>query len=225
MLAVQRQTSLPSGRISRRSLAEEVADRIRDGIVTGVLSPGQPLREMDLSVALDLSRSPIRHAIAQLSYEGLLSVQKHRGAVALGMTAQDLDDIYRLRQVLESLAVSYAATRARPPDLAALAHVSLKVRMDLDNLSPREFAEADITFHELVYPAAHHHRLYACWQMLRSQLLRYFQTLYTADARNNTRFAAAHVAIANVMAERNSRPALRLTADHITDSYPRLAAN
>jgi DNA-binding GntR family transcriptional regulator len=88
-----------------RSLGAEVVDRFREGTVTGVLKAGEHLREGNLLAAMDVSRSPIRDAFAQLHHEGLVNLPRHHGAVAVGMSEQHIEEVYSLRVSLKTLAV------------------------------------------------------------------------------------------------------------------------
>src|SRR5947207_14871595 len=70
----------------RRSLADNVVERIRDLILRGALAPGQLLREEALARSLQVSRGPVRDALAQLSREGLVIRQPNRRATVARLT-------------------------------------------------------------------------------------------------------------------------------------------
>lgn len=59
-------------------MSEEVYRRLREAIVTGELRPGERLRDDDLAAELGTSKSPIRHALARLTGEGLVEMQRNR---------------------------------------------------------------------------------------------------------------------------------------------------
>ena len=89
----------------RRGLADEVADRIRDAIFSGAYAPGEQLREVELSEALDVSRGPVREALFRLEREGLVHTAWHRGATVTTLASEDVAEISSLRAALERLAV------------------------------------------------------------------------------------------------------------------------
>jgi DNA-binding GntR family transcriptional regulator len=62
------------------SLKESVIERLRESIVTGELELGQPLSERALAERLNVSKTPVREALAQLRVEGLVLVYPQRGA-------------------------------------------------------------------------------------------------------------------------------------------------
>lgn len=65
---------------SRKSLSEEVLDRLREAIVRGRFEPGSRLSESVLAEAFGVSRGPVREALSHLQQEGLVELQRHRAA-------------------------------------------------------------------------------------------------------------------------------------------------
>jgi DNA-binding GntR family transcriptional regulator len=102
---------------------ELVLDAIRRGILEGVLAPGARLRQEDLATVFATSRIPVREALRALQYEGLVESEPHRGFTVKSLDADEIDEIYDLRTVLETHAVRLAVpllTEADLVDLTAL---------------------------------------------------------------------------------------------------------
>jgi DNA-binding GntR family transcriptional regulator len=85
--------------------AESVADRLRERISRGHLSPGQPLRDAALAAELGVSRNTLREAVRLLVHEGLADHRLHRGATVKRLSVADVHDIYAARRCLEQRAV------------------------------------------------------------------------------------------------------------------------
>ena len=85
------------------SLEEQVTETLEAEILTGKLAAGASLTEQSLSVRLGVSRTPIRAALHTLAEEGLINLIPNKGAVVVGVTREDLIDIYRIRMRLEGL--------------------------------------------------------------------------------------------------------------------------
>ena len=102
------------------SLEEQVTATLEEEILTGKLAGGTSLTEHSLSKRLGVSRTPIRAALHTLAEEGLISIVPNKGAVVMGVSRDDLVDIYNIRMRLEGLASATAAERISPEDLAAL---------------------------------------------------------------------------------------------------------
>ena len=77
------------------------AELLQDWILDGSLPPGQRLPVRDVARGLGISTMPVREALVRLEAAGLVSQQKHRGAVVSRLSVDDLKDFYGLRQLLE----------------------------------------------------------------------------------------------------------------------------
>lgn len=82
---------------------------IRAQILSGERQGGDWLREGDLALSLGVSRTPVREALRRLTAEGLVRYERNRGVQVQAWTAQDLDEIFSLRSVLEPWASRLAA--------------------------------------------------------------------------------------------------------------------
>lgn len=83
------------------SLKEKAYQMIKQRIVTCEFYPGSPLNERELVELIGVSRTPIREALNRLEQERLVSITSQKGATVTPITPSDINDIYRLRNVLE----------------------------------------------------------------------------------------------------------------------------
>jgi DNA-binding GntR family transcriptional regulator len=90
--------------VNRRATAEIIAERIRTAIIYGPFAAGDQLGEAQLAQALGVSRGPVREALQRLIQEGLLRDQPNRGVFVVSLDADDIEDIYYARAVVESAA-------------------------------------------------------------------------------------------------------------------------
>jgi DNA-binding GntR family transcriptional regulator len=197
---------------SRRSLADEVADRIRTAIFAGAYAPGEQLRELELAAALDVSRGPIREALLHLEREGLIRSAWHRGARVMSLTDDDLAELASLRAALEQLAVNELVLHATDDDFAAIdASVTAMTRAT----DAHAMAACDIAFHDAIYGAAHHRRLEQAWYAIRSQIHLFLLTRIGAKSDNYLALIPAeHRELAQVLRTRNADHANELFAAH-----------
>ncbi|GBG39098.1 GntR family transcriptional regulator [Mycobacterium montefiorense] len=93
---------------------------IRRAIAEGDFEPGSRRVEQRIGEMFDLSRTPVREALRALAADGLVVIERNRGAVVATMSATDVRDQYELRARLESLAAERAATRMDAEGIAAL---------------------------------------------------------------------------------------------------------
>lgn len=101
--------SVRSSAIAHRNVHEAVVDGIRDKILSGQLKPGDWLRQDELAEAFGVSTMPVREALRQLQAEGLVTLHRRRGAAVASLSVAELEEIYRIREALETLAVHWAA--------------------------------------------------------------------------------------------------------------------
>lgn len=102
------------------SVREAAADRIRAGIVSGELLPGQRLPERELGVLTGAARTTVREAIRQLESEGLITTVPYRGPMVSVLSEEEARDIYELRVMLEGQAGRLFVERASDELVAAL---------------------------------------------------------------------------------------------------------
>src|SRR4051794_5158163 len=98
----------PSVRIEQVSLVDQAAEKIRELMLAGVITPGSAVREEWLHSRLGISRPPIREAMQMLVQQGLLGGLPRRGVRALELTQTDVWEIYSLRGVLDQFALKLA---------------------------------------------------------------------------------------------------------------------
>ena len=91
--------------LGRTSTAERVADILRTRIAEGYFPPGERLSEDSIGKALGVSRNTLREAFRLLTHERLLVHELNRGVFVRMLAVQDVEDIYRTRQLVECAVV------------------------------------------------------------------------------------------------------------------------
>ena len=106
--------------ISRLALHDQVVARLRTLLVEGHIAPGAKLNERELSLRLNVSRTPLREAIKLLAAEGLVDLLPNRGAVAVKLTEADVINTFEVLAMLEGMSGELAAKRITDEELAEL---------------------------------------------------------------------------------------------------------
>ncbi len=104
----------------RISLADRVVTEIRERIITWEYAPNDILGEKRIADEFDVSRTPVREALALLSQEGLVEVIPRVGYRVSSLSLQDVHEIFDMRILLEGEAAARAAANAAKEELAAL---------------------------------------------------------------------------------------------------------
>ena len=94
--------------IQRESTSDAVAAAVRRMIVDGELEPGERINEVHLSQRLGVSRTPLREALTRLTHEGALDAIPHIGHFVRPLSADELEQIYQIRPLLDPEALRMA---------------------------------------------------------------------------------------------------------------------
>ena len=100
--------------------SQTIRDALRDAIVDRRLAPGTKLSEADVGTIFKVSRTLVRSALQALSYEGLVVVERNRGAFVASPSLEEARQIFASRRILEPGILAEAAKRIGPADIAQL---------------------------------------------------------------------------------------------------------
>jgi DNA-binding GntR family transcriptional regulator len=149
------------------ALVDEIAERIRQRIMSGEFPIGTQLRQAALATEFKVSRTPVREALRQLQAGGLITVAPNRGAVVRVPAPWEVREAYEVRAELEGLAAERAATRISADDLARVTAANETMRKATEHKRPPKVTPtalpattvANDTFHMLILGAARNERL------------------------------------------------------------------
>lgn len=102
------------------TVRSQAANELRDRILTGRLARGERIDLDELSGEFGISRTPVREALLELSYEGLVAVTPRSGITVLGITPDDAIDNFAVLAALSGKAAEWATARLSPDELAEL---------------------------------------------------------------------------------------------------------
>ncbi len=154
----------------RGTLKDEAVAVVRRALMAGEMKPGLIYSANSLAPQLGVSNSPVREAMMELASKGLLEVVKNRGFRVVEMTAEDRQEIYDLRMLIEVPAVLRAAqqklTEAQKLEIQHLADETLAEALP-DNMPA--YLDADQAFHMGIIAILNNRRLSAIVENLRDQ--------------------------------------------------------
>ena len=163
----------------------KAAAYIRSLIRSGTLKPGQPVREAQLSEALNISRAPIREALLLLAQQGLICSEPQKGKYVRSMSAKEIYDSYVVAGILEGAAVAQSLPLWTSKEEAAFEDVvrrldeQVNYAVHLDTLT-----EIDEAFHMTLLSACTNERLIeiartSCSSLAKFLYYTYWRTLFT----------------------------------------------
>ena len=196
------------------SLEEQVTSTLEAEILTGKLAAGTALTEQSLSKRLGVSRTPIRAALHTLAEEGLINLIPNKGAVVVGVTREDLIDIYKIRMRLEGLASALAAERISREDLSTLRESVELAEFYISKNDAEHLKELDTQFHAIIYRASGNRMLNKTLSELHRNITSYRKMSLAVPGRLE-RSVGEHREILAAIEERDAERADRLTSAHV----------
>ena len=196
------------------SLEEQVTATLESEILTGTLASGTALTEQSLSVRLGVSRTPIRAALHTLAEEGLINLVPNRGAVVVGVTREDLIDIYKIRMRLEGLASALAAERISKEDLATLRESVELAEFYISRNDTEHLKELDTQFHAIIYRASGNRMLNKTLSELHRNIISYRKMSLSVPGRLE-RSVGEHREILKAIEACDAERADSLTCAHV----------
>src|SRR4051812_12242920 len=124
------------------------AEELRNRILTGGIAPGTRLDLDALTIEFGASRTPIREALLELSYEGLVDVAPRSGVTVIGLSPRDVLDNFAILGTLAGKAAEWAPARVTGEELDHIRRLALAVHHGDDLLA------ANWQFHRAVHRAS-----------------------------------------------------------------------
>lgn len=137
--------------ITKRTIADEVAEVLRQRILTGTLPAGMPMRQEHIAQELGVSRIPLREALKQLEAEGFVTIEAHKGAVVAELSVAEVEELFELRVRIETWLLAEAIPHMGEGDFARLDAIIDESRAP-DSLA--KWGDFNWQFHETLYRAA-----------------------------------------------------------------------
>jgi DNA-binding GntR family transcriptional regulator len=167
----------------------------------------------------------VRVALKILQNERLVVQYPHRGAFVAWLTLRDAEEIYSLREALESLALDYAIKYATDEQIAELDQVinQMTARLQQD-YTQTEATDLDLEFHHTLCRISGHSRVLVAWTALRGQvrlLILTHRILQPTDFREYG--IEWHCRLVNAVRQRDAQAARKVLQDHLAASFDSVA--
>lgn len=217
-----------------------VLSSLREAILTAALPPGTRLRQEKLAEVFGTSRIPVREALRALEYEGLVTSMPRRGFSVTELDADDIEEVYDLRILLESHAVRLAVPLITDEDLQVLEDLYAEM---VAAASGDEQLAARERFYSRLYSITGRPRLVGLIARLRQEIARslrwptlqhapehhgrFFESIRAGDADGAAAQLTSHYRRVAILIRRYLRDAsaterpMKASADTVTDRAAR----
>ncbi|PKR60409.1 GntR family transcriptional regulator [Thalassospira lohafexi] len=207
----------------RKSLTDEVHDRLVDALCSGALPPGTPLRQEAIAEELNVSRQPVLQALGLLRRDGLVEPMGRRGYRVSQVDANLVRHVYDLREAFDGLAARLAAQSLDVNRKSALRAAIQQGHHALGSGDTADLVAADVAFHQTIYRLSGNPLLpeasAAVWLQIRRVMHAYLQSGSSRDP-----IWMEHEAIADAICAGDGDRAQQLAINHSNNAKHRLTS-
>lgn len=200
-------------RVKRRTATDVVSHSLRRSILSGEIAGGTRLALTDIASIFDVSTTPVREALRQLSFEGLVTLDNYRGGVVTAVTREEVEEIVRIRQVLEPLAIEEAAL-GMTEEILGEAEEILERMADSDGWD--SWVHGNRAFHQKIYEAASSRRLVSLIKGLQDTTVLFVSSTLSRSPLLEDTATADHWAILEAARNRDVQTLTAVTLRHLT---------
>jgi DNA-binding GntR family transcriptional regulator len=210
-IGLQRTTPLP----------ERVYETLEQSIVDGILRPGTHLVEDDLARQLGVSRNPVRQALQRLAHEGFVRRHQGRGAFVHLPSAQEIQDIFHVRALLESDCARLAAERITEEGLEELSQILVLGKAAVKFQDTSQLLELNDQFHSAITRAADNPIMEGLMTGLRRRIRWYFSSVVVIRSPGSWK---QHEEIFLALAARDGERSAALMSVHVGQTSAKIQA-
>ena len=156
-----------------KSLVTFIAEDLEEKILNGTLKSGQRLIEAELCNDYGVSQSPLREALRILESQSYVTHQPRKGVIVTIITIDDIEETYRIRANLESLATYLAVKKNNPEVTAGLKKTHQQMIKAAAQKEIKVYGALNIKFHEIIINASQSKRLIQMLQTFVKQTERF----------------------------------------------------
>jgi DNA-binding GntR family transcriptional regulator len=179
-------------------LRDDLVRQLGDEITSGQLAPGEILNERTIGLRFNVSRTPAREVLLQLSAAGLIRFLPRRGAAVVGRSPSEIIFMVEILVALEGEAASLAARRMEDDERQTLAQQHRLANDAVERMSIDDYSDANIAFHDLIYVGCRNPILTSEIKALRQRLAPYLRQSFIRQGRIRSSYAEHGVIVAAI---------------------------
>ena len=196
------------------SLADQIYERLENDIYSGVYKRGDIITEPAICELLGVSRTPVHEAFTRLRYDHIVE-DSSKGAVVLGVTAEDAAIIYAIRKSVECMAAAACAENIDDEGITQLSEIIDLQVFYADKGNSEKVRECDSNFHLCIYKYSGSAIYYDVLEPLHKKLQKYRELSVSVGSRASAS-VQEHVRILDAIKAHDKKAAFDAMLDHIT---------
>ena len=200
------------------TLASIVQQRIGNDIAHGALPPGMRLEEEDLARRYEVSRTPVREALRQLSALGIVDIRHRQGVVVAARSVEHFNNLLEVVADMEASSARYAAQRMTQDERDALRATHDGMRAIIDQAAAARFDKTNSVLHQMIHEGAHNDILFNGIVQMRLRTLPYTRMEFISERRRMEISYMEHNAIVHAILRREPEMAYQAMRLHVIDA-------
>ena len=200
--------------MEHKTLANAIADRLRQEILSDQHVGGTQLKQDALAKAFGVSRIPVREALIQLEAEGLIQLIPHKGAVVTSLSKDEVNDVFDLRLLLETRLFKDSIPRLNASDFAALDDIQRRFALAIKEVNLTQWGKLNTQLHTMLYARAELPHTATIVAGLLQKSDRYTRVQLSSSAARK-RAEKEHASLIEAVKKKNVNAACELLMQHI----------
>ena len=197
------------------TLKDQVYQLIKMRIIDQYYKPGQWLQENEVATQLNVSRSPVRAALKALVYDGLVIELPNKGVFVREFTPQDIRDIFDMRSMMESYAITCSPKTLRNTLVGTLKTLANQLVETHQNDDLKHYIKYDTQLHDTIIELGGNALLSSTYTQLRS-MLQPFRVYSLLGKRRFDESVNEHCSIIRCICTGEIEKAIALNKEHLT---------
>lgn len=181
------------------SKRDQVVASIKAAILSGSIQPGESIVESKVAQQLGAGIPLVREALIELEHQGYVQKVPYKGTTVTKLERRNVEQIFRLRVELETLAIEWAKESVAAPDIEYLRNETAKMRRAAEVLDLDAFYESDLAFHRKLWEMSGNEYLVECLERIVVPLFAFFVMKNRRDRQSYLASAANHEKIVEAL--------------------------
>lgn len=199
------------------SKRDQVVASFKEAILSGVIQPGEPIVESKVAQQLGAGIPLVREALIELEHQGYVRKVPYKGTTVTKLERQNVEQIFRLRVELETLAIEWAKESVTAADVAYLRSVTQKMKAAAEALDLDQFYENDLAFHRKLWEMSGNEYLAECLERIVVPLFAFFVMRNRRERKSYLESAAKHEQIVDSLTQLSGAKLRALMKDSLAD--------
>ncbi len=198
-----------------RGLGEQIVEQLREDIFSGRIEEGARLRESELAARFEVSRGPIREAIQQLSWEGIVETDRNKGAMVSSPAPDEITELLiPIRCTLEKYAIRLFFDQLTEEDFQGWDQILKKMKAACKEKDTLLTTEHDLAFHRSLVTRSHSRDLIAIWTSIVARVRRHFRESHS-QYKKSIDIYKEHLIVLDALRSGDLNKALAAIEEHI----------